>query len=174
MGIALHPKEIHAQWKYEVYILDSTQYLPQKRRMALSYGRKINRLATKVVYRIFKLSEAHFLKLPKLSRSILGAIIFYTYLYLKNEDNSRNEILELVYPFISSNHSERPAFQNKWIAVFEIAFQVWKVYRSLKKQALGPRSVDQQVKYTLCDFRVERKIQQLHYKIVIDIALMLL
>lgn len=48
---------------------------------------------------------------------------------------SRHEILLQIYPFISGNHSKRPASQNKRIAVLEIAFQAKRVFWTFEKQS---------------------------------------
>ena len=59
-------------------------------------------------------------------------------LYLRNADVLSGQNLKSSWFFVHEKHFKRSDFQNKWIAVLQLAFRARKVFRTFVKQAPEP------------------------------------
>ena len=60
---------------------------------------------------------------------------FRAYLYLRNSEVLNHHTSQSSWFFLHLKHVQRSAFQNKWIAVWQLAFWARKVLRTFEKQA---------------------------------------
>ena len=60
-------------------------------------------------------------------------------LYLRNAKVLSHQIMESSWYFLHKKHVQRPAFQNEWIAVWQLAFWAGKVLATFKNQAPGAK-----------------------------------